>query len=565
MADPPVERGHHETARSEPRFVNSEGRQQNAAESCEAAGLRSGLACEGLSRTSLRWMEDPDIGELRLLRADDRFWSSSRVCLLSSHRGRRGDRHPSWWDAFGDALLDVVESDRMVLTAAGTPADPWLRAAVKPLGIRLAELRLPRPGVGIEAWLREACAAEPASQVPLHQVPPPFAFVCEVSPPIREGQRRRHATSRTGKAAADDRRDALLLSLAEETRVLFVRDRGRIADLLDHLAGRSGQPLSRVVLDAREELISYQRDLVWRSRGAVRREATGVPLSRRLQELGRLPDQFKSIGDCPERRVSSGWRSGRSVGEVRSWAEVRGEMEGFLSHWTRECPGPWPGQSDEEYLVEMMVDPNARRRSVFDSLLRIVREQRLRASHRLVRGDTPVVSFTAQPLDAFVGLHRYQRHLGRWDFNPFGICLHREWLRQQGTRPVVYGDQRLWQQLAEEQRPFFQSSRVPAGSQDPDDSTTKRLHSGASGSAGHGDGRARLGDAGRRDDSSATTDWTLEEEWRYVGDMDLSLAPPEVVRVFVGDSESAHAIAAFSPWIVVNLEEATRSERRTRA
>jgi hypothetical protein len=47
--------------------------------------------------------------------------------------------------------------------------------------------------------------------------------------------------------------------------------------------------------------------------------------------------------------------------------------------------------------------------------------------------------------------------------------------------------------------------------------------------------------------------------------MDLSLAPPEVVRVFVGDSESAQAIAAVSPWIVVNLDQATGIGTRTRA
>jgi hypothetical protein len=560
MEDPPVDRRFHGSARSEARSARFEERKRNAAEGCEPTGLQSGLACDGLSRTSLRWIEDPDIGELRLLRADDRFWSSSRVCLLSSHRGRRGDLHPTWWDAFRDALLDVAESDRLVLTAAGTPADPWLRAAVNPLGIQLAELRLPRPGIGIEAWLREACVAQPVPQLP-----PPFVSVCEVSPPIREGQRSRRATSRTGKATADDRRDALLLSLAEEARVLFVRDRGRIADLLDHLAGRSDQSLSRVVLDAREELISSQRDSVWRSRGAVRRGATGGSLPGRLRELWRLPDHLKSIGNCPEQGGSSGWRSDGGVGEVRSWAEVCDEMEGFLSHWTRECPGPWPGQSDEEYLLEMMIDPNARRRSVLDSLLRMVREQRLRASHRLVRGDTPVVSFTARPLDAFAGLRRFQQHLGRWDFNPFGICLHREWLRQQGAKPVVYGDQRLWQRLAEEQRPFFQCSRVPASSQDPDALTIKPLQPGASSCAGHGDDRARPGDGGRRDDPSATTDWTLEEEWRHVGDMDLSLAPPEVVRVFVGDSESAQAIAAVSPWIVVNLDQATGIGTRTRA
>lgn len=556
MEDPLGDRRLHRTAGWEVSGPDSTEWSDSDRRRNRVAGRGGVMALDDSSRTSFRWLEDADTGERRLLLADDRFWTSSRVCLLSSHRGRRGDRYSSWWDAFRDALLELAESDRLVLTAAGTPADPWLRTAVKSLGIQLAELRLPRAGMDVEAWLREVLSARPAAA-------PSFVSVCDISPPIPEASLSCPATSCSGNAASDDRRDALLLALAEEARVLFVRDRGRIADLLDRVASRSDRALSGVLLDTRKELISPTRDVVWRSHGAVRCESGETTTPIRLRQLWRPSDHSKATGGGREEGESAVRRSGAGAGAIRSWAEVRAEMEAFLSHWTRECPGPWPGQTEEAYLLEMMIDPNARRRSALDSLLRIVREQRLRASRRLVRGDTPVVSLTARPLDAFASLRRFQRHLGRWDFNPFGISLQREWLRLQGARPVQYGDQRVWERLAEEQRPFFQCSRIPIVPHDRDE-RSNQVRSGASDSAELGDGPTHSGDAGCRDDSPATADWTLEEEWRHVGDIDLSLAPPDVVRVFVGDSRSARAVSEFSPWTIVNLEETIGAEMRAR-
>jgi hypothetical protein len=135
----------------------------------------------------------------------------------------------------------------------------------------------------------------------------------------------------------------------------------------------------------------------------------------------------------------------------------------------------------------------------------------------MIRGDAKVVCFTAVPLRELPQLRSFRSHLARWDFEPYGVCIRRGWLEQHGCAPVRYGDDAFWESLAAEVRPFFQVRT----------STSRR--------------------------SGRVTDWSIEREWRHVGNVDLSKLPTDAGLIFVPSREEAEQIATISRWPVTVL------------
>ncbi|WP_010586011.1 hypothetical protein [Schlesneria paludicola] len=179
----------------------------------------------------------------------------------------------------------------------------------------------------------------------------------------------------------------------------------------------------------------------------------------------------------------------------------------FLTHTTRACPGPWPGDGFETYVNQLLASQPSADHSPLGSLLRILQQRRLIASRRAIRGGYSVVSLTACPLQDLPRLHQFRPHRVRWDFEPFGLCLRKDWLCRRGARPVAYGDEEHWQALAEQDRPFFQ------------------LATGITG-----------------------IDWSVENEWRHVGDLDLSELTADDVILFVPHTAAARSVANVSDW-----------------
>ncbi len=192
----------------------------------------------------------------------------------------------------------------------------------------------------------------------------------------------------------------------------------------------------------------------------------------------------------------------------------------FLTHTTRACPGPWPGQSREDFLDSLLDARPDADHSPLAALSRIIAERRLRASNRTIRGKFPVVSFTAVPLAELPRLRTFRSHRARWDFEPYGIAIRREWLEHLGARPVVYGDGPLWERLPVTDRPFFQLLRRTPTVQPFNRSTIQ----------------------------PSPIDWSREREWRVLGDVDLSRATAEQVIVFVPSETEAQRLAKLCPW-----------------
>jgi hypothetical protein len=182
----------------------------------------------------------------------------------------------------------------------------------------------------------------------------------------------------------------------------------------------------------------------------------------------------------------------------------------FLSHTTRACAGPWPSQSVPDYIDSLLDDAGEADHCAIAALERIVTQRKLLAASRMIRGGHAVVCLTAVPLLDLPPLRKFQTHRSRWDFEPYGICIRQRWLQERGARPVIYGNEATWQSLGEGDRPFFQFTSPPS--------------------------------------SSPGTDWSVEREWRHVGDLDLNELPAEDGLLFVRRYADAVRLSRSSPW-----------------
>jgi hypothetical protein len=181
----------------------------------------------------------------------------------------------------------------------------------------------------------------------------------------------------------------------------------------------------------------------------------------------------------------------------------------YLSHCTRARVGAWPDQSQAGYYDHIIAAKHDEdlRVTAFDALKRILLQQRLIASSDLNRSGRPTVSLTEVPLQTLLPRRQFQSHLGRWDWESYGICINRRWIERKGGRRVLYSSKVRWSELSLQDRPFFQPTR---DAETPD-----------------------------------CSDWESEQEWRIVGDIHLADIPFESALVFVPSLEEAAQIAAF--------------------
>lgn len=167
-----------------------------------------------------------------------------------------------------------------------------------------------------------------------------------------------------------------------------------------------------------------------------------------------------------------------------------GHETGYLWHFTRTSPGPWPGESEETYLDALIGNSPGAAHAAEDTLARILGEGRIRASGRLIRGARPVVCLTeATPLE-IMALRHYRPALLRWDFEPAAVGLPRAAAERLGLRPVRHLPPGAERTLPDEERHLFQKHDPPE------------------------------------------VDFRREKEWRSAGDIDLSPFAPDEMRIF---------------------------------
>jgi hypothetical protein len=189
----------------------------------------------------------------------------------------------------------------------------------------------------------------------------------------------------------------------------------------------------------------------------------------------------------------------------------------YLLHWTRAPSGSWPDETEDQFWHRQLFlglqspTPGA-------TLLRIATQQRLIASRRALRGGPAAICFTSRTLDELAASRVFRRHRGRWDAQPYGVGIQRQWLVAHGARPVIYGQDDDFDKLAPDDRPFFQRhfSQLPAGN---------------------------------------LLDWSPEQEWRILGDIRLDRLDPSFVFLFVPNLAEAWMLRGASRWPIVVVGE----------
>ena len=195
------------------------------------------------------------------------------------------------------------------------------------------------------------------------------------------------------------------------------------------------------------------------------------------------------------------------------WQLCDTQASDYLTHCTRAMQNHWPDESLEMEWDRWLLREHPTECSPLESLRRIVTQQRLRARPGLVRNDVESVSLSEVPLLELVSRRRYRNHLRRWDWEPYGVCIRKDALMEHQCRPVVYGDEVIWESLQPDQRPWYQPATSKNGKED----------------------------------------WRVEKEWRHLGDLNLSDLRWESIFVFVPTRQEAKILSQECRWAVAWL------------
>jgi hypothetical protein len=183
-----------------------------------------------------------------------------------------------------------------------------------------------------------------------------------------------------------------------------------------------------------------------------------------------------------------------------------------VCHWTGAQNGPWPGQSRAAYyqsIVELDSYPNGG----LAALINIVRKKIIYGSGENIRDGKRVVSLSSlQPKD-MLPLMSWRKRYVRYNFEPYGVAILRKTAASIGIRPAIYGPSTLYKRLADSDKPFFQSEGEKGG------------------------------------------DWRPENEWRRIGDLDLSNIPSDEMLIIVHHKSEIEALRTFGDWRIVAFSD----------
>jgi hypothetical protein len=183
----------------------------------------------------------------------------------------------------------------------------------------------------------------------------------------------------------------------------------------------------------------------------------------------------------------------------------------YLTHWTRRCHGPWQGERKADYYHDLFQAKAGDPRDGLCTLKRILKEGRIRSSGKLIKGGNPMVSLTATSPHQLLDIIRWRPGFVRWNFEPYGISIKKQKLKSLGARPVTYGTLEQYEGLSETEKLFFQSIE------------------------------------------SKGKDWSIEEEWRLPGDLDLSKLHSEDAIIWVMNSREVGKLQEVSRFPVKYL------------
>ena len=185
----------------------------------------------------------------------------------------------------------------------------------------------------------------------------------------------------------------------------------------------------------------------------------------------------------------------------------------YLIHCTRSRSGPWPDQTRDQFHDELLQSPWPAPPTVLTTLTRILSQSRLIATHQYRRGNKDTVCFSGKELHELLAMRQFRSHLGRWDWEPYGLLIGQRWLIAHGAKPVRYIDRSQAKLITEDEWTYCQTVS----------------------------------------DATQGIDWRIEHEWRIPGDIRLSQIPFSEALVFVPTMEEARSLVSLSRWPIVVL------------
>ncbi len=289
--------------------------------------------------------------------------------------------------------------------------------------------------------------------------------------------------------------DIATVFLSHHLFVLELNEGGKMAQLLEaRLQCKEIPPGSTYLSLARNQSAKTARskNSDWLDRGAV------GWLNTRSREFSN--NFFRSV-----RKESSHGTTQQPIFPIRL---LRDSDSKYLVHCTRSRRGPWPDQSIDQFHDELLQSPWIEQPSVFESLERILQSQRIVATNGLRRGKVETVCFSSNEISHLLSMRKFQIHLARWDWEPYGMMIDRDWLERKGAKQVSYMDQATAHRTSEEDLTYCQVVANDAGSRD----------------------------------------WRAEHEWRIAGDVRLGQLPFSKAIVFVPTLAEAKLLQSLSRW-----------------
>jgi hypothetical protein len=456
------------------------------------------------------WSESIDqwIGKRFYLSAASNFSDAFKYTSIAcSQIGRHGSHFPHWPTLLDAALQHCQRHhERLLLVPDTTLSDPAEQFSQR---AQLPHLKVSMDArsslhVWLARWLERLLSIQHTSDMAIAL--DDLQRHVYLSPPLDEAR---------GTVADRPLRDRVAFTLADQVMVLNVSEHGTIAKLLRERLQDPKFPLGSSFIAATLADSTCEPDLLasWMDRGAV---GWLHPGSSRFRTF--------YLASCPPRRAHKHETAPPQHTQslcipipLRMDAGQHPEDDDsvFLVHCTRGNSGPLPEESMASYLDRAWNTGHVPQAHPLISLQQIVRSAHIRGNTRLTRTSQPCVSFSAVPLLELLAARRFRSHLGRWDWEPYGLRIRRSALESLGARPVIYGCQKDYEQLDDADRPFFQAR-------------------------------------GKKDKRTGL-DWSSEREWRLPGELNLGDLALESVTIFVATELQAQQLARHCPWNVAWL------------
>jgi len=424
------------------------------------------------------------------------------LSLISSQIGRHGRKLPIWPSLVDAALQDSHRSSERPLILDGTSLSEATQQFADRAGLRSLKIHLEGHKSPAD-WLSDLIEelVQCFNQRSLLDIAAQLSSGLRLSPHI--------VPPAALEIAQRPLQDRAAIAFADRVLALHVRDHGTIASLLELRLSDQRFPTASVFVAATLGQQSRPPSNLesWLERGAVG-WLIPEPVPRpdralaRCHQRERVPHTQSICFPLPQR-----WAQEPSA--VCEWP--------YLAHCTRGNAGPLPDESADHFFDRAWGTGFIPDSHAISTLQKILSDQRILGNARLTRSPRRCVSFSEVPLPELLSRRQFRSHLGRWDWEPFGILVRREALELLGARRVLYGNEADYKQLADSEKPYFQ----PRG--------MKQAHT--------------------------NQDWSAEREWRWIGDLDLRDLPHDSVSIFVATRSQAHQVARRCRWPVWWLAE----------